>query len=95
MSGGSFGYLFVKDEADIMSNGLSDLEAMTYELEALVPGHPAAVRTKALYEQMAAALGHDRLADIRDVWRAVEWWRSNDWSVEQVREALDAYEAPA
>ncbi len=91
MSGGSFNYLYCKTPAELFAAG-DDLRRMADELDAL--GHQArhaANRTKAL----VGLLGHvgQEIQALSDVWQAVEWWRSNDRSREDVYVALGRYQA--
>lgn len=96
MSGGSFNYLCT---ADFGFQRRDDLERMRDELRAIhrdvnVPAlerqraYFAFIETDDLLEQLSPS------DSLREVWRAVEWWRSNDYSKDQVVEALSNYEPP-
>ena len=89
MSGGSFDYLCELPVSDIDSRHIDTLQAMAEQLEEIAWGHPATRATRAHVERLKAAV--DPYADLRPVWRAVEWWKSSDCSREQVEEALDEY----
>lgn len=91
MSGGSFDYLCELPVSDIDSRHIDTLQAMAEQLEEIAWGHPATRATRDHVERLKAAV--DPYADLRPVWRAVEWWKSSDCSREQVEEALDKYEA--
>lgn len=93
MSGGSFNYLcHTWDLGDIVEKR-GDLEEMSQALAALGYAQDAARETEELlvilrqWEVQASV----RLERLREVWKAVEWWRSCDYSEDQVREALTAY----
>lgn len=80
MSGGSFNYLYEKD-----SFTAGQLEDMAKALEGLamqnVHGAAEAARqTRALIQRPSQ--------ELLEVWRAVEWWYSADYSREAVKEAL-------
>lgn len=89
MSGGSFNYLCHVDAGELLGRS-EDLEHMASELRAL--GYDAreiATRTESLLklrEHIAA-----EIEALSSVWHAVEWWRSCDWSREQVFVAIGEY----
>lgn len=80
MSGGSYSYLC---HAELASNYQADLERMAERLEELKV-HEAAAETRRF-------LLPDADEALRDLWHAVEWRDSLDWSDEQVAEAVDSY----
>lgn len=90
MSGGSFNYLCHKDVGGVLGEGREDLRGMAGALAAL--GHDAkdvAERTAALLtkaDEMQA-----EIEALADVWQAVEWWQSCDYSREQVFIAIGRY----
>lgn len=87
MSGGSFNYLCHKDMVQMLGSGMSDLDSMAAELEAIgyVAREPAEAtralqaRLRVVQEEIDAEL--DRL---QPIFHAVEWWRSCDWGKDQV-----------
>lgn len=83
MSGGSFNYLCNQS----LSNG--DLEQMADQLDEMAPNSAAAKETRALVDLLRRIDGDEAL---RGVWRAVEWWRSSDYSEDQAREAIAEYD---
>jgi hypothetical protein len=94
VSGGSFNYLCHRP-SDMVLEARGDLEKMAVELELLatraVPNAlPAAEETRRLLGVPTDIL--DGIVDpLRDVWKAVEWWFSSDWSFDRVTEALEAF----
>lgn len=82
MSGGSFNYLYTTD----MLAHEHDLRDMRDAL-ADAGAKDAADATDAI---LKAAEVPDPL---RDLWHAMEWWRSADYAENQFREALDEYRA--
>lgn len=84
MSGGSFDYLYLKDDLPKYA-----LEQMADELDALAAeGVPGAAEAAAETRRYIAP---EHAVPIRDVWHAVEWWRSSDWGKDDVLEALGEY----
>ena len=88
MSGGSFNYLYTQTPGQVLDS--EELQRMADEIREL--GYDAkdvASRTQALVEL------RDRVAAeieaLGPVWQAVEWWRSCDWSRDQVLIAIGAY----
>lgn len=91
MSGGSYNYLdgFARDGLFTESQMFGELERMAERLTGLDWAKPAARDTRAVIDR-ARALDAD-LTALADVFHAIEWWDSCDWSEEQVHEALAAY----
>ena len=90
MSGGSFNYLCHKDVGGVLGEGREDLRSMAGALTEL--GHDArdvAERTAALL--VKADEMQSEIDALSDVWHAVEWWRSCDYSREQVFIAIGRY----
>ena len=84
MSGGSFDYLCHADELPPET-----LERMAEELDALAAeGVPGAAEAA---EETRRYIAPEWESPIRQVWRAVEWWRSGDWGRNKIRQALDRY----
>ncbi len=83
MSGGSYNYLcFYTD--DLHSRG-PELDAMHQRLES--SGYREAAR--ATREVIRSLEITRRMAEaLADVWQAVEWADSSDWSEDQVREVI-------
>lgn len=93
MSGGSFNYLFsALDLGDVISQRYS-LEEMAAELASLGYAADAARETEELLVLIRQweVRTELRVSRLRDVWKAVEWWRSCDSSEAAVHEALAAY----
>lgn len=96
MSGGSFNYLCYKDNEDLLSSSvLEDLASM---VEALyVEGFDVEAReTQCVIgrieyiKQVIEGIGSD---EIRKVWKAMEWFRSCDWSKSMVVRASQEFRA--
>jgi hypothetical protein len=93
MSGGSFNYLCHTWDLNKLMDKRGDLEEMASELAGLGYAQDAARETEELlvmlrqWEVRAAV----RIERLREVWKAVEWWRSCDYSEDQVRKALTEY----
>lgn len=83
MSGDSFGYLYC---ASLLDSRADDLRAMSAAIAELPDGEIAAKRTLSLVETVEAAQ-----RELADVWLAVEWWQSNDWSRERAAQAIAKY----
>lgn len=95
MSGGSFNYLCHTWDFDALASKQGDLEAMSRALAELGYAKDAARETEELlvmlrqWENQAIV----RVERLREVWKAVEWWRSSDYSEDDVKEALAEYRA--
>jgi len=91
MSGGSYNYLCHADASDI-GNNVADLELMAAaRLDGINPdGHAAADTREVLTILAALEFAVRRLSD---VWHAVEWRDSCDWSEDRMLEELSKYEA--
>ena len=93
MSGGSFNYLcHTWDLGDLVSK-MGDLEAMSQAIASVGYAQDAARETEELLvilRQWEVQAGV-RLERLREVWKAMEWWRSCDYSEDQFREALAEY----
>lgn len=93
MSGGSYNYLCGADDLeDLLAKG-RDLNAMAVTLARLGYADDAAQETQALISDIRAVEVRARVALDRlgGVFKAVEWWRSRDWSEDRVQEALTTY----
>lgn len=93
MSGGSYNYLCTVQDLEDLQAHRYGLEEMASRLAGLGYAQDAARETEELllllrqWEVRATA----RLERLTEVWRAVEWWDSNDWGEERVSEALAKY----
>jgi hypothetical protein len=79
MSGGSFNYLYTQDPYSV-----EDLEQMADEL-----------RSRGMYEaakETRALIPHRASQELEELWHAVEWHRSCDWSEAQVAKAFVKYD---
>lgn len=92
MSGGSYDYLCYADEHEILQRR-AVLRQMADRLTGLGYAEDAAGETEDLiaiiaqYERRARS----RIRRLSAVWRAVEWWDSNDSSEDDIRAALEKY----
>jgi hypothetical protein len=93
MSGGSYNYLNSTWDLDDLLKKRGDLEDMSARLAGLGWAEDAARETEELLVMLRQweIRAETRITRLRDVWKAVEWWDSNDWSEAQVREALAKY----
>lgn len=89
MSGGSYNYLCLVDSSEI-ANRIHDLESMQGRLARLNPDGYAATDTQEIFAILGAL--DFAIKRLYDVWHAVEWRDSLDWSDEQMFEVLAAYE---
>ena len=89
MSGGSYDYLYDKELSTIPV----ELENMARSLDELGYASEAASATYAIIRHLRQA---DAMAsELRAVWKAVEWFHSNDTGIEPVKAALFDYERSA
>lgn len=88
MSGGSYNYLY--SHVNGLEAQRGDLADMSDRCASLGYDDAAADTLRVL-----ALIGEaERQADrLEDVWHAVEWFDSNDWSLDQAKEKLDKYRA--
>lgn len=90
MSGGSFDYLYLKDAAQ-MCQAKEHLRNMAAELQDIGAGqaYRDTAHILALVEELERAVDDNPLMQ---VWHAIEWWKSCDWSL--VEAAVVAAEYP-
>lgn len=93
MSGGSFNYLCHTWDLPELVTKQGDLADMAQALAALGYAKDAARETEELLVilrqwEVQAGVRLDRL---REVWKAMEWWRSCDWGEDQFKGALAEY----
>jgi hypothetical protein len=97
VSGGSFNYLCHTWDLDDLVGKQMDLEAMAQALAALGYAKDAARETEELlvllrqWEVQATV----RVERLREVWKAMEWWQSCDYSEDTFKEALAEYRGEA
>ena len=93
MSGGSFNYLCHTWDLNGLIDKCGDLEAMASELSGLGYAQDAARETEELVVMLRQweVRATVRIERLREVWKAVEWWRSCDYGEDRVREALAEY----
>lgn len=92
MSGGSFNYLFTKSPEDLI-RAETTIRAMADALDELGYAEDAAAETRRVLMLVAAYRRAmiRKLRRLEGVWQAVEYYRSGDWTEQEVLEALEAY----
>jgi hypothetical protein len=93
MSGGSYDYLCWVQDLEEVNAKRAQLREMADRLAALGYAQDAAAETEELLVllQQWEVRAQVRVKRLAQVWKAVEWWDSGDWSEDQVREALGEY----
>ena len=93
MSGGAYDYLLYADDVYELAKRREALERMAERLEGL-PWAPGAAReTRRLcsfLDRIDARL--QASDDLRQVWKAIEWWDSYDSGEDTTRELVAQYE---
>jgi hypothetical protein len=99
VSGGSYNYLgsICYDDLGDLLNKRTELREMADRLAGLGYAEDAARETEELLVMLRQwqVRAEVRVRRLLDVWHAVEWWDSSDWSEEQVCKALAAYRSEA
>ena len=85
MSGGSYNYLCYQD---VYYPGYGDIEEMIARIKDL-GGEKAAKDTERAIKLLRKA--EDMLDKLSPVFKAVEWYDSNDWIIDHVKEAISEY----
>lgn len=93
MSGGSFEYLYTKWSDDLASGeALRNLEAMAEDLAGQGYADASREAYDLLHDVRAALVRWEsHLVRLEGVFKAVEFYRSADWSKETVEHAMTAY----
>lgn len=94
MSGGSYNYLAEHEPGDLEARRGS-IEAMRDRLAGLEAEHvPGAARAARLtrYVLIHLDLAEKKAQELADVWHAIEWWDSNDYGEDTMRQALAAWQ---
>jgi hypothetical protein len=90
VSGGSYDYLFSWPVERVFSDR-TQLRRMAERLEALGPDYDLfAILTRAILHTIDEDLRETDafLRAMEPLYKAIEWWDSNDWTEDEVREAL-------
>lgn len=84
MSGGAYDYLCLKETGGVIDN-IDEVARMAVRLKEL--GHDdLAFKTQKIID--AAEELEKQIDELRNVWKAVEWYDSGDWGIEAIhREA--------
>ncbi|MER5882706.1 hypothetical protein ABT160_02640 [Streptomyces sp. NPDC001941] len=93
MSGGSFSLLYLARDLEELVKRRSDLADMAETLARLGYADDVARETQQLLALLDAweAEAEARVKALRGVWKAVEWWHSDDWNEGHVHDALTGY----
>jgi hypothetical protein len=92
MSGGSHDYLYVKDADDLLA--MEDvLDRMASDLAAVGYAEDAAEETEHLLHvvRQYRVRANVTMRRLGGVWRAMEMWKSCDWSEDSIKDALREY----
>ena len=92
MSGGSYNYICFADVVDLFHNQ-RNIESMYDRLHSLGYADDAANETIDMLVMIRDAYStiENYRKRLEPVWKAVEWWDSNDSGEEEVKKALDEY----
>jgi hypothetical protein len=93
MSGGNYNYLCWAQDLEEINGKRHALRTMADRLAGLGYASDAAAETEELLVllQQWETRAQVRMQRLTDVWKAVEWWDSNDGGEDGVREALAEY----
>lgn len=93
MSGGSFDYVSLSDGIEDLVKHQRQLQELCDGLAELGYARDAAMETQSLilfmrqWDVYASAI----CKRLGDVWKAYEWWQSNDYSENQFKKELEKY----
>ncbi len=95
MSGSSFNYLCYGQVDSLFTGHGGQLQSMVDVLKANFHGSQAAKETAELQRFIGYVTAEiERRAEpLRDVWHAVEWWKSSDYSRDQAQAEINRYDA--
>jgi hypothetical protein len=93
VSGGSYNYLCYREDLEDLIGNKYDIESMRVTLSDLGYADEAAKETQELLDLMAQwdAKAQEISESLKEVWKAIEWWHSCDYSEEDVKKALAKY----
>lgn len=92
MSGGSLNYLYCKDEVDELLNEIPDMEYV--EKYLIEEGYKdISMDVRRLIEYILTATNKNKClsSQLSQVFKAVEWYESGDYSKETLIKVLDKY----
>lgn len=94
MSGGSYGYFFLRDPEEVLCDRRT-LSELATRLEELDPDGPATRDAKAMPKAVDGAFQvvAEMQPKLAGVFQAVEWLDSADYGEDQMRDALRKYAA--
>jgi hypothetical protein len=95
MSGGSYNYLCYREDLEDLLGSKYQIESMRVTLSDLGYAEEAAKETQDLLDLMAQwdAKVQEIAGNLKEVWKAIEWWHSCDYSEEEVKKAVAKYQA--
>jgi hypothetical protein len=93
MSGGSYNYFYMIDALEDLVSRKYDLEEVGKDLSELEYAQDVARETQDLFSLVRQweDQANDRIARLKDVWKALEYWRSNDSTEEDLKKELSKY----
>jgi hypothetical protein len=93
MSGGSFDYLCYVDGASDLLDRRGDVESMRVALSNTGYSDKEAEETQELLDLLEEVENKlmNKVGSLKDVWKALEWWHSQDYTEEGFRAALEKH----
>lgn len=93
MSGGSYDYLYGASDLEELLGRRNSLREMAERLNGMVDAEDVFGETEELILMIKAVERRVavRLKRLAPVWKAVEWYDSSDWGVDQLKQAITEY----
>jgi hypothetical protein len=93
MSGGSFSYLYGKEDIDELIQYEHEVQSMADELAKLGYADDVAQATEDLLFDLRIFRNRIRIKQrkLAGVWKVMEWWKSSDSSEESFKEKLEEW----
>ena len=100
MSGGSYNYLFTKESLFELMENITDLEDMNKRLKQLKNNELVSKATQELLDEVGKLKqfiddyekkNQPKILELSEVWKAVEFCDSGDYSQEKVQQAIKEY----
>ena len=89
MSGGSFNYLYSIEDTIGIVPALDEMKRMYTELKNIDSRAYATIEMGCMIHDFEK--GINKFNKLKDVMHSVEWYKSNDWDINQVKESLEDY----